>query len=45
MWKEGITFLSALADIRSKRHIVLPNNKFYAELERFDKEIIEDRKG
>jgi len=45
MWKERIAFLSALADIRSKRHIVLPNNKFYAELERFDKEVLDDRKG
>merc|ERR1712228_1064327 len=43
MWKESMSFIAALSDIRSKRHIVLPNNKFYRELEKFDKEIIVDR--
>jgi len=37
MWKEKLSFYAALSDIRTKRHIVLPNNKFYSELERFDK--------
>jgi len=44
MWKEKITFHGALSDITSKRHIVLPNNKFYRELELFDKDLIKDRK-
>eukprot|EP00485_Elphidium_margaritaceum_P004260 CAMPEP_0202695120 /NCGR_PEP_ID=MMETSP1385-20130828/8790_1 /ASSEMBLY_ACC=CAM_ASM_000861 /TAXON_ID=933848 /ORGANISM="Elphidium margaritaceum" /LENGTH=472 /DNA_ID=CAMNT_0049351089 /DNA_START=48 /DNA_END=1466 /DNA_ORIENTATION=- len=43
MWKEQISFYAALSDIRSKRHIVLPNNKFYAELERYDRELVKDR--
>lgn len=45
MWKEKISFYAALSDIRSKRHIVLPNNKFYAELEKFDKELLADRQN
>merc|ERR1719204_2401369 len=45
MWKERLSFHSALADIRSKRHIVLPNSKFYAELERLDKELVSDRRA
>merc|ERR1712157_627054 len=43
MWKESMSFIAALSDIRSKRHIVLPNNKFYRELEKFDKQIVIDR--
>ena len=38
-----MSFIAALSDIRSKRHIVLPNNKFYRELEKFDKQIVVDR--
>jgi len=43
MWKEKISFLTALADIRSKRSIVLPNNKFYRELEKLSNELVIDR--
>eukprot|EP01084_Bolivina_argentea_P074159 134552_1 len=45
MWKEGISFYAALSDVRSKRYIVLPNNKFYHELELFDKDLIIDRRS
>eukprot|EP01084_Bolivina_argentea_P172617 299024_1 len=45
MWKEEDSFHAILADITSKRHIVLPNNKFYSELEKYDKLIILDRKN
>ncbi len=37
MWKEKQLFHAILSDITSKRHIVLPNNKFYSELEKYDK--------
>eukprot|EP01083_Nonionella_stella_P209265 758740_1 len=44
MWKEKQSFHAILSDITSKRHIVLPNNKFYSELEKFDKQLVNDRK-
>eukprot|EP01084_Bolivina_argentea_P129363 228478_1 len=45
MWKEKVSFHAVLSDITSKRHIVLPNNKFYGELEKLDKQLVKDRKG
>jgi len=37
MWKEGLTFDSAMAEIRSKRHIILPNPKFEKQLQELEK--------
>eukprot|EP01083_Nonionella_stella_P209266 758741_1 len=45
MWKEHISFGSALIDIRTKRHIISPNSKFYYELQKLDKHLINDTKN
>ena len=37
MWKEGLSFHSALSDVRSKRHIAFPNDKFTKQLNQFEK--------
>ncbi len=45
MWKEHISFGQALIDIRTKRHIVAPNSKFYSELQKLQQNLIDDRKN
>jgi len=43
MWKEGLTFESAIAEVRSRRSVVMPNARFEEQLKQLEKKLAEDQ--